>query len=117
LDLKQRNRYQRVNKSKRFWDHSIIQENGELEEIDCRDDSPLKAKAEALMKMLEQRKILVTEGHDQLRWGNNNEGTFNLKEAKGILLELDSHVPDKFGRTMEASRVDEDQTLHVVGSS
>jgi hypothetical protein len=39
--------------------------------------------------------ILVTEGQDQLRWGNNNKGTFNLKEAKGILLGLDSSVPEK----------------------
>ena len=34
------------------------------------------------------------EGQDQLRWDNNNEGTFNLKEAKLILLNLDSHAPD-----------------------
>jgi len=49
----------------------------------------LKTKAEELRKIVEQRKILVTEGQDQLRWGNNKKGTFNLKEAKGILLELD----------------------------
>jgi len=55
----------------------------------------LKEKIEALLKMLEQRKILVIEGHDQLRWGNNNEGTFNLKEEKRILLELDSNVPGR----------------------
>lgn len=63
--------------------------------MDHREDSPLKAKAEALLTMLEQRKILVTGGHDQLRWGNNNAGTFNLKEAKCILLELDSNEPDR----------------------
>lgn len=45
--------------------------------------------------MLDQRKILVSEGHHQLRWGNNNEGTFNLKEAKRIILELDSNVPNR----------------------
>jgi len=39
--------------------------------------------------------ILVTEGKDQLRWGNKNNGTFNLKEAKGILLGLDSSVREK----------------------
>jgi len=38
---------------------------------------------------------MVAEGQDQLRWGNNNKGTFNLKEAKGILLGLDSNVPEK----------------------
>jgi len=45
--------------------------------------------------MLEQRKILKLEGQDQLRWGNNNEGAFNLKEAKLILLDLNSQAPDK----------------------
>lgn len=50
--------------------------------------------------MLDQRKILVTGGHDQLRWGNNNEGTFSLKEAKRILLELDYNVPDKAWRNL-----------------
>jgi len=52
------------------------------------------------MKIVEQRKILVTGGQDQLRWGNNKEGTFNLKEAKGILLKLDSHVPDKIWQNL-----------------
>lgn len=55
----------------------------------------MKTKAEELRRMLDQRMILVVGGQDQLRWGNNKEGTFNLKEAKGILLELDLHVPDK----------------------
>lgn len=39
--------------------------------------------------------ILVYKGQDQLRWDNNKEGTFNLKEAKGILLELTPQVLDK----------------------
>jgi len=43
-----------------------------------------------LMQDLDRMKILVSEGNDQLRWGNNNEGTFNLKEAKFILLGLAS---------------------------
>jgi len=47
------------------------------------------------MKVLDQRKILVTGGHDQLRWDNNNEGIFNLKEGKSILLKLDHNVLDK----------------------
>ena len=59
----------------------------------------MKVKADALLTMLDQRKILVSEGHDQLRWGNNNEGTFNLKEAKSIILELDSNEWIGFGRT------------------
>ena len=44
-----------------------------------REDNPLKTKAKALMQILEQKKILVTGGHDQLRGRNNNEGIFNLK--------------------------------------
>lgn len=42
------------------------------------------------MSMLRQKKILVTKGQDQLRWGLNKEGSFNLKEAKRIILNLDS---------------------------
>jgi len=45
--------------------------------------------------MLKQRKILVTEGQDQLIWGLNKEGTVNLKEAKRIILNLDFGVPEK----------------------
>ena len=59
-----------------------------------RDNSPLKAHEEALIAILEQRKILISAGSDQLRWGNNNEGTFNLKEAKHIALGLDFTNPD-----------------------
>eukprot|EP00253_Pinus_taeda_P026549 PITA_26549 len=61
--------------------------------MDYREGSPLKEKADELRNLVEQRRILVTKGQDQLRWGNNNEGSFNLKEAKH-LLELDSQVPD-----------------------
>ena len=45
--------------------------------------------------MLDQRIILVTKGQDQLRWGNNKEGKFNIKEAKGFLLELELQTPNK----------------------
>lgn len=58
--------------------------------MDFREDSPLKAKAETLQKMLDQRKILKSEGQDQLRWGYKNEGAFNVKEAKLILLDLNT---------------------------
>lgn len=57
--------------------------------IECRGDGPIKAKTKELMKILEQRKILVTEGQDQLRWGQNNEGIFDIKEAKIITLNLE----------------------------
>jgi len=44
--------------------------------------------------------ILVTEGKDQLRWGNNSKGTFNLKEAKYILLGLESCILEKSWRQL-----------------
>ena len=96
MSLKQETDSQGLNKGKDFWD--LSQNSGKWRSsrnIDCRDERPIKIKAEALMSMLNQRIILVTEGKDQLRWGNNKEGTFNLKEATDILLELDSCVPDK----------------------
>jgi len=55
--------------------------------------------------LLKQRMILVTEGQDQLRWGNNNKGTFNLKEAKGFLLEVDSSVLENTGNTSGSTKV------------
>eukprot|EP00253_Pinus_taeda_P035229 PITA_35229 len=59
------------------------------------DDSPLKSQAEALKVMLEQRKILKSTSSDQLIWGKNNEGDFNLKEAKQITLGLEFPNLDK----------------------
>ena len=47
--------------------------------MEYRDNSPLKAKVEALIAILDQRKLLISADHDQLRWGTNNQGTFNLK--------------------------------------
>jgi len=90
-----------LSKVKYFWDHTNSAEKWSTwRNIDSRNDSPLKTKTEALMKMLKQRKILLTGGQDQLRWGNNNEGTFNPKEAKGILLEMDSHVLDRIWQNL-----------------
>lgn len=72
-----------------FWDNTQPMGKWRIwKNIDCRNNIHLKNKVEELKKMVEQRKILVSEGQDQLRWGNHQEGTFNLKEAKGILLEL-----------------------------
>jgi len=48
-----------------------------------------------LMQELYQRKILVSRGNYQLRWGNNNEGTSNLKESKAFPLGLTSQALDK----------------------
>lgn len=58
------------------------------------DDSLLKAHAEALTTILEQRNILTLVDSNQLRWGKNNEGNFNLKEAKCIALGVDHPNPD-----------------------
>ena len=95
-DLKTKTNIIGLPKVKDFWDQT--NNTGKWRNwrnIVNREDIPLKAKGEALMKMLEQRKILVLEGHDQSIWGNNNEGTFNLKEEKCILLELNSLALDR----------------------
>lgn len=96
LSLKQETNSQGLNKVKDFWDLAEISGKWRSQrKNDCGDDSPIKVKAEALSSLLKQRMILVIQGQDQLRWGNNNKGTFNIKEAKGILLGLDSSVPEK----------------------
>lgn len=78
-------------KVKDFWDQTnSVGKWRKWRKFDLRDDNPLKNKAEMLMQELDRRKILVSEGNDQLRWGSNNEGTFNLKDAKIILLGLAS---------------------------
>jgi len=68
--------------------------------IDCKNDRTLNTKAEALDKILEQRMILVSGGQDQLRWGYKKEGTFNIKEAKSILLEIDSQAPNRIWQNL-----------------
>lgn len=83
MGLKHKIDTQGLNKFRDFWDHTHNTGKWRIwRNIDCREDRPLKTQAEALMRMLEQRMILVTGGQDQLRWGNNKEGSFNLKEAK-----------------------------------
>eukprot|EP00253_Pinus_taeda_P008423 PITA_08423 len=59
------------------------------------DETPLKAQAESLAEVLEQRNILTSTSDDQLRWGRNIEGNFNLKEAKRISIGLDFPNPNK----------------------
>jgi len=96
LDLKKYTDTQRLFKVKDFWDQTNSEGKWRTwKNLDNREDNPLKAKEEVLLTMLEQRKILVTGGYDQRRWGNNNAGTFNLKEAKCILLEMDSNESDR----------------------
>lgn len=66
-----------------FWDHGS--NNGKWrkwKDLYYSNESPLKDMVDALTMYLEQRRILVLSQPDQLRWGKNNEGNFNLKEAK-----------------------------------
>ena len=63
-------------------------------EMEYRNNAPLKAQVDALTSILDERNILISYDYDQLRWGNNNEGKFNLKEAKRMALKLNSTKPD-----------------------
>ena len=63
LGLKHEIDTQGLNKVEDLWDNT--RQTGKWRiwrNIDCREDSPLQTKAETLMRMLEQRKILVTGG-------------------------------------------------------
>ena len=64
-------------------------------DLGYREESPLKAQANSLAMVLEQRKILVSSSSDQLRWGRNTEGNFNLKEAKQIAIGCDYQNSNK----------------------
>ena len=66
----------------------------EQKDLGYSDENHLKTKAEALTQELEHRRILVSSSTDQLIWGKNTEGNFNLKEAKCMSLDLDSTKPD-----------------------
>ena len=83
-------------KVKYFWENSHNAGKWTIwKKIESREDRTLNSKAESLKRMLDQRMILVTKGQDQLRWGNSKEGNFNIKEAKGILLDLEPQVRNK----------------------
>eukprot|EP00253_Pinus_taeda_P034910 PITA_34910 len=90
-----------LSKVKDFWDQTnSLGKWRTWRNFNFMDDSPLKAKAETLIKILDQRNILLSEGKDQLRWGNNNERTFSLKEAKLILLNLISEASDRIWKDL-----------------
>lgn len=92
-------------KVKDFWDQE--RSDGKWRKwknLVYRDDSPLKSRAEALTAILEQRKILISTSPDQLRWGKNNEGNFNLKEAKQIALGLDFPNHDKVWKDLQQNQ-------------
>lgn len=101
LDLIQESDSQGLIKVKDFWIHSQLMEKWRIwRNIDCRNNNLLETKVEELRKIIEQRKILVAEGQDELRWGDKKQGTFNLKEAKKILLELDPLVLHKIWQNL-----------------
>eukprot|EP00253_Pinus_taeda_P033643 PITA_33643 len=84
-----------------FWDQT--RGNGKWRtwrDLVYNEETPLKAQAEALAVSLEQRKILTSTSSDQLRWGSNSEGNFNLKEAKIIAIGLDFPNPDKMWKDL-----------------
>ena len=85
-----------VTKVKDFWEQT--NNNGKWRtwgNLDFKENNPLKAKVETLLKRLDQRKILKSKGKDQLRWGYKNEGVFNLKEEKLILPNLNMQDTNK----------------------
>eukprot|EP00253_Pinus_taeda_P002045 PITA_02045 len=55
----------------------------------------LHTQATALQGILDKRKILNSKLNDQLRWGKNKTGLFNLKEAKRIDAGLNHPNTDK----------------------
>jgi len=57
--------------------------------------TPLKTQAKDLEIIVEKRQILTSTSDDLLRWGRNNEGVFNLKEAKIIAMGLNLPSTDK----------------------
>lgn len=89
-NLKNKTNNKRLVKVNDFWDQEKSEGKWRIwKNLEYNDDSPLQAQAEALTAILEQRKILTSIDSDQLRWGNNNEGNFNLKDAKCIAIGLD----------------------------
>jgi len=84
-----------------FWNSPNVGKWRIWKEIQGREDKTLNSKAKSLKRLLDQRTILVMEGQDQLRWGNNKEGNFNIKEAKGFLLNI---APDILGRSFGSKK-------------
>lgn len=83
-----------------FWDQ--VRNNGKWriwKDLGQSEDSPLKSQADSLAQDLEQRKILVSYLSNQLIWGRNTEGNFNLEEAKRIVTSLTTKNLIRYGRT------------------
>eukprot|EP00253_Pinus_taeda_P004682 PITA_04682 len=61
----------------------------------------LHAQATTLQGLLDKRQILNSNLNDQLRWGKNKTGLFNLKEAKRIDAGLDLNIDKTWKETWE----------------
>ena len=72
----------------------------EWKDLGYSDENQLKTKVEALTQELEHRRILVSSSTDQLRWGKNIEGNFNLKEAKQEVIGFNFVNPDQIWKKL-----------------
>eukprot|EP00253_Pinus_taeda_P028919 PITA_28919 len=105
LGLKHETDNQGLVKVKDFWDQAHNTGKWRTwKKINGREDSTLNSKAKTLKQMMDQRMILVTEGQDQLKWGSNKEGNFNIKEEKGILLGLEAQAPVRIWQKLWRSK-------------
>eukprot|EP00253_Pinus_taeda_P017769 PITA_17769 len=96
LGLKHETDNQGLVKVKDFWENPHNVGKWRIwKKIEGREDRTLNSKAKSLKRMLDHRIILVAEGQDQLRWGNNKDDNFNIKEAKGFLLDQEPQAPNK----------------------
>eukprot|EP00253_Pinus_taeda_P032242 PITA_32242 len=79
-----------------YWDQSRDNDKWRFWKLpDCSELTLLKTQAKALASILEKRQILTSTSDDLLRWGSNNQGVFNLKEAKRIATCLNFPNTDK----------------------
>jgi len=87
-----------------YWDQSKDNGKWRIWKLpDHRELTPLKTQAKALEVILEKRQILTSTSDDQLRWGRNNEGVFNLKEAKRIATGLNLQNTNKTWKDLRKS--------------
>eukprot|EP00253_Pinus_taeda_P036326 PITA_36326 len=81
---------------KDFWDQGRNNRKWrKWKDLGYSDENPLKTKAKALTQELEHRRILVSSSMDQLIWGKNTGGNFNLKEAKQEVTGFNFVNPDQ----------------------
>lgn len=90
MSIKQEMDSQGLIRIRDFWNlPQVTAKRRSWRKIESREDGYIKEKIEELMNILEQRKMLVADGKDQLRRGKNKEGIFNIQEAKIIILNIE----------------------------